>query len=147
MANSSIMKYVAAGFVSLEAADTLIKETLAACAQADFEAAVAVVDATGQLRAFARSNGTPFLAAEIAVNKAWTAASFGYSTHVWNQYIQDPAIRPLAYHPKMMAVGGGYPLLDDGKLIGGIGVSGGSAVQDQAACEVALKKLGFAIPD
>ena len=147
MSDFSGRKYVPAGFVSLEAADALIKETLLACKKAGFGAAVAVVDATGQLRAFARDDETPFLAAEVAVSKAWTAASYGYSTQLWNQYVQDPAISPLAHHPKMMAVGGGYPLLDDDKLIGGIGVSGGSAAQDQAACEVALRGLGFFIPD
>ncbi len=43
----------------------------------------------------------------------------------------------------MIAVGGGYPLLDDGKLIGGIGISGGNYQQDQDVAETALKALGL----
>ncbi len=110
------------------------------------EAAVAVTDATGALKAFERTDGAPFLAAEVAINKAWTAASYGYPTHVWNAYVADPNVAPLAYLPRMMAVGGGYPLVDDGKLVGGIGISGGNVQQDQDAAEAALRALGFDVP-
>lgn len=143
MSNFTGAKSISAGFVSLEAANALIKATLEAAKAADFEAAVAITDATGSLRAFERTDGTPFLAAEVAIGKAWTAASYGYPTHVWNQYVRDPSVTPLSHHPKMMAVAGGFPLMDGGKLVGGIGVSGGNAAQDQEACETALKALGF----
>ncbi len=134
------------GSVTLAAASALIQAALKAAKEAGFEAAVAITDATGSLRAFERTDGTPFLAADVAISKAWTAASYGYPTHVWNQYVQDPAVAPLAYHPRLMAVGGDYPLLDRGKLVGGIGVSGGDAAQDQSVCESALKALGFELP-
>jgi len=42
-----------------------------------------------------------------------------------------------------MPVGGGNPVKDGGKLVGGIGVSGGNAQQDQDIAEAALKSLGF----
>ena len=103
-----------------------------------FDAAVAVTDATGNLRAFQRADGAPFFTAEVAVNKAWTAASCGIATHVWNGYIADPKLAPLANIQKLMAVGGGLPLFHDGKLIGGIGVSGGSCavfrISDSRVC-------------
>lgn len=74
-------------------------------------------------------------------------ASFGYPTHVWNDYVSnDPKVAPLAYRPRMVAVGGGYPILEDGKLIGGIGISGGNYQQDQDACVEALTKIGFELP-
>ena len=72
---------------------------------------------------------------------------FGYPTHVWNDYVSnDPKVTPLAYRPRMVAVGGGYPILENGKLIGGIGISGGNYQQDQDACVAALRKLGFELP-
>lgn len=75
------------------------------------------------------------------------SASFGYPTHVWNDYVSnDPKVAPLAYRPRMVAVGGGYPILEDGKLIGGIGISGGNYQQDQDACVEALTKIGFELP-
>ena len=110
-----------------------------------FDAAVALTDASGNLRAFQRADGAPFFTAEVAVSKAWTAASCGIATHVWNDYIADPKLAPLANIQKLMAVGGGLPLFHDKKLIGGIGVSGGSHEQDQQAASAALGSLGFEI--
>jgi uncharacterized protein GlcG (DUF336 family) len=46
----------------------------------------------------------------------------------------------------MVAVGGGYPILEGGKLIGGIGISGGNYQQDQDVAVAALSKTGFDIP-
>jgi uncharacterized protein GlcG (DUF336 family) len=108
--------------------------------------AVAVTDAGGHLTAFERQDGVPFLTAKVAIDKAWTAASFGVATHDWNRYITDPKIAPLANVPRLMPVGGGNPIKDGGKLVGGIGVSGGNAQQDQDIAEAALKSLGFDAP-
>ena len=46
----------------------------------------------------------------------------------------------------MLFRSGGYPILEDGKLIGGIGISGGNYQQDQDACVAALKQIGFELP-
>ncbi|WP_189258999.1 heme-binding protein [Lentzea flava] len=46
-----------------------------------------------------------------------------------------------------MAVGGGLPLFDDGKCAGGLGISGGTAQQDEDAAHVVLKVQGFPISD
>lgn len=140
-------KSIASATINRATASELVRVALEAVAEAGFEAAVAVVDQTGHLRAFERSDGAPFLPVDIAINKAWTAASYGYPTHGWNQLVANPNIAPLAHHPRLTAVGGGYPLWDDGKLIGGIGISGGNYDQDQAAAEVALKQLGFPLPE
>jgi uncharacterized protein GlcG (DUF336 family) len=45
-----------------------------------------------------------------------------------------------------MAVGGGYPIIENGRCIGGLGISGGSYEQDQQAAEEALAALGFELP-
>jgi uncharacterized protein GlcG (DUF336 family) len=128
--------------VTCEAANALIEAAMKASRDMGFDAAVAVTDATGNLRAFQRANGAPFFTADVAVSKAWTAASCGTATHVWNDYITDPK---LAHIQKLMAVGGGLPLFHDKKLIGGIGVSGGSHEQDRQAASAALASLGFEI--
>ncbi len=105
-----------------------------------------MTDATGNLRAFERTDGAPFLTAEVAIDKAWTASSFGFATHVWNDYVtSDPKVAPLAHRPRMVAVGGGYPIVENGKLIGGIGISGGNYQQDQEAAAAALRHLGFEV--
>jgi uncharacterized protein GlcG (DUF336 family) len=129
--------------LSLEAAHELLGQARSACARRGFAATIAITDAGGHLRAFERADAAPFLTAEVAMDKAWTAASFGMSTHQWNAYMSEPTVAPLAQHPRLMAVGGGVPILLDGKLAGGIGVSGGTSAQDHEAAEEALRALGL----
>jgi uncharacterized protein GlcG (DUF336 family) len=134
----------ASASISLPSAIALIDASLAACKKIGIEAAIAVTDAGGHLLAFQRTDDSLFLTAEIAVSKAWTAVSFGLATHVWNSLVSEHSqIAPLTHHPRVMAGGGGYPIKLGGKLVGGIGISGGNYAQDQEAAEVALKQLGF----
>jgi uncharacterized protein GlcG (DUF336 family) len=107
--------------------------------------AIAVTDDGGHLIAFERADATPFLAAEVAINKAWTAASFGLDTMTWNQIVAQPATAPLANHPHVMPVGGGVPIVVDGRVVGGIGISGGNAQQDHDVAIAALKAAGFEV--
>lgn len=132
--------------VTRSAAASLVDTALELAEAAGFQAAIAVVDEAGVLRAFQRADGAPFLTADIAINKAWTAASLGHPTHVWNALTANPGVAPLANLPRVIAVGGGYPLKENGKVVGGFAISGGTTQQDQdAACE-AMRRLGFDVP-
>jgi len=133
--------------ITRAAAVALIDASLAEAEKIGLEVAIAVTDAAGYLVAFERTDGARFLSAEVATDKAWTAASFGIATHVWNAYITgDPKVAQLAHRPRLVAVGGGYPIKDVGKIIGGIGVSGGTYQQDQDIAEAALKAFAFELP-
>lgn len=132
--------------VSRAAAVALIHAALNAVAEGGYEASIAIVDNGGALKAFSRGDGVPYLPGEIAINKAWTAAGFGWPTHVWNAYLADPKLAPLANHPKVTPVAGGYPLLLGGKLVGGIGIAGGNYEQDREAALAALQAAGFEAP-
>ncbi|MFD2421823.1 GlcG/HbpS family heme-binding protein [Amycolatopsis pigmentata] len=116
--------------ISRAAAVALIEAVRDEAAAARFEVATAITDAGGHLLAFERTDGAPFLTAEVAIDKAWTAASFRLAMHTWNSLVADPPVAPLAHHPRLMAVGGGFPLFDDGVCVGGLGISGGTAEQD-----------------
>jgi uncharacterized protein GlcG (DUF336 family) len=135
-----------AASITRSAAAAIIEAARTAAEKIGFEVAVAVTDAGGHLKAFERTDGAPFLAAEIAVDKAWTAAAFRIATHVWNSHVGNPQIAPLANWPRLVAVGGGYPIVANGTVVGGLGVSGGSYEQDQKAAEAALNSLGFDLP-
>jgi uncharacterized protein GlcG (DUF336 family) len=132
-------------------APSITRETALALLVAAREAAeaigitvtIAVTDAAGHLKAFERADGAPFLTVDVAVDKAWTAASFGLSTHVWNAILGDSKVAQLAHRPRMVSVGGGCPILLEGQLVGAIGISGGNALEDQQAAETALGALGF----
>ncbi len=83
----------------------------------------------------------------VAIDKAWTAAAFGLSTHTWASILTNPLVSQLAHRPRLVAVGGGYPVIESGRVIGAIGVSGGTAEQDQQAAEAALSSLDFTLPE
>ncbi|WP_051707914.1 MULTISPECIES: GlcG/HbpS family heme-binding protein [unclassified Streptomyces] len=146
MSTDTLPRSAPAPSVTQAAAGALIAAVHTAAARIGFTAAVAVTDRGGHLRAFDRADDAPFLTAEVAVDKAWTAASFRIPTHTWNDYLGDPRVAPLAGHPRLMAVGGGYPILENGQCVGGLGISGGSHEQDRQAAEEALAALGFELP-
>lgn len=106
----------------------------AAAEESGVRVAVAVVDAGGNLGGFLRLPGAFLASSEIAIDKAWTAASFGLSTRSFSEML-DGAPRNvrdgLLRRPRVTEVPGGHPILRDGAVIGAIGVSGGSEIEDE----------------
>ncbi|OJV56164.1 MAG: hypothetical protein BGO36_10395, partial [Burkholderiales bacterium 68-10] len=110
---------------------------------------VAVVDPAGVLAAFLRMPGAPLHSVDIAIDKAYTAASFGLPTARWPQALAEhsAAVREgIVLRPRFVAFGGGLPVLEDGQRIGGIGVSGGSEAQDEAIAHAGLDALPVNLP-
>lgn len=105
---------------------------------------IAVVDESGTLKAFTRMDGAALLSVEIAVDKAYTAISFGIPTHGWFDFIKNdpPLLHGIAKWPRLVVFGGGYPIKLDGGVTGGIGVSGGHYTQDMEVAKAALAALG-----
>lgn len=62
---------------------------------------------------------------------------------MWQAIVADPSAAQLAHTPRLVAAAGGYPILANGMVVGGLGIAGGSAQQDQAIAEQALRALGF----
>ena len=107
---------------------------------------VALVDAGGVLAGFLRMPGAPLHSVEIAIDKAYTAVSFGLATSRWTEVLQShsAAVREgLLQRPRFVAFGGGLPIFEEGRLIGGIGVSGASEQQDEALARAGLAALGL----
>lgn len=109
---------------------------------------VAVTDGSGTLMAFLRMNGAFLHSIDIAIDKAYTAASFGFPTSKWDGVIGDDELLRIGLNQRQRLVlfGGGLPLVENGRRIGGIGVSGGSAEQDEACAAAGLAALGLAHP-
>ncbi|MDO9611295.1 MAG: heme-binding protein [Serpentinimonas sp.] len=106
---------------------------------------VAVVDGSGTLMAFLRMNGAFLHSIDIAIDKAYTAASFGFPTSKWGGVIGDDELLRIGLNQRARLVlfGGGLPIGEHDRRIGGIGVSGGSAEQDEACARAALVALGL----
>jgi glc operon protein GlcG len=117
----------------------LVLEVAAAHAQSlGVPVCIAVADRAGHLVAFARLDGAPLLSAQLAQDKAYTVAAFGgVPTHDWWNMIRDepPLLHGIVKTDRLIVFGGGVPVRADGALIGAVGVSGGSAQQDQAVAE------------
>lgn len=92
---------------------------------------VAVVEPSGDLVYFIRMDGAPYSAAQLAQQKAWTAARYRRPTKVFYDGVQSGNSFFLTF-PGIAATPGGVPIVVDGKLIGAIGVSGGNGEQDIA---------------
>ncbi|WP_439892810.1 GlcG/HbpS family heme-binding protein (plasmid) [Ralstonia sp. 25C] len=134
---------VASSNITRDAALALIDAARTACRVIGIEVTIAITDAAGHLKAFERSDKAAFLTADVATDKAWTAASFGLATQTWNEILDNGQVAQLAHRPRLVAVGGGYPIILNGEVVGGIGISGGTTQQDHDACIVALKSQGF----
>ncbi len=99
---------------------------------------VAVVDAGGNLQAFARMENAWLGSIDIAINKAFTARAFDLPTIDLAGNAQ-PGQQFYGIHAsnggRIMIFAGGIPLKAGGQVIGAIGVSGGSKEQDQSVAE------------
>lgn len=143
MTAQNTSKTYSASNITLAAARELIAESITVANEIGIKVTVAVTDAAGHLTAFERVDGAPLLAIDVAIDKAYTVAGFGLGTHVWNEILKDSSVAQLAHRPRLVSVGGGCAIVEGGKVIGGIGISGGTALQDQQAAEKALRVLGY----
>jgi uncharacterized protein GlcG (DUF336 family) len=102
---------------------------------------IAVVDPGGYLVALERMDGCSFLSPDVAVGKAWTAAATGVPTALFARLAAGETGfvvgASVAYGGKMMVVPGGAPAKDGDNVIGAIGISGGTAEQDQEIADAA----------
>ena len=90
---------------------------------------VAIVDDGGHILYLERADGTQFGSVEIAIAKAKSAIAFRRPTKEWEKRITDGRLGVLAL-PGMIPVEGGLPIVLDGEMVGAIGVSGVTSIQD-----------------
>ena len=99
---------------------------------------IAVADQGGNLVAHVRMDNAWMGSIDISINKAWTARAFDISTKDLAQHSQSGGQFfgiHVSNHGRVMIFAGGIPLKRDGKVVGAIGVSGGSGDQDHAVAE------------
>ena len=99
---------------------------------------IAVVDEGGNLVAHVRMDGAWLGSIDISINKAFTSRAFDIATKDLAEHSQSGGQFfgiHVSNHGRIMIFAGGIPLREDGKVIGAIGVSGGSGEQDHAVAE------------
>lgn len=99
---------------------------------------IAVADAGGNLVAHVRMDGAWMGSVDISIKKAWTSRAFDIATQDLAQHSQSGS-QFFGIHAsndgRVMIFAGGIPLKRGGKVVGAIGVSGGSGDQDHAVAE------------
>jgi uncharacterized protein GlcG (DUF336 family) len=107
---------------------------------------IAVADAGGNLIAHVRMDGAWLGSIDISIKKAYTARAFDIATRDLAKHSQSGG-QFFGIHAsndgKIMIFAGGIPLKRDGKVVGAIGVSGGSGEQDHAVAEAGAAAYGF----
>lgn len=105
-------------------------------------AAIAIADAHGELLAFARLDGTLLSSGVLAVNKAYTAARLNRPSRVLGETLRARGTDVAFYgDPRYVGFGGGLPVLRDGVVVGGVGVSGLSDAEDEALAALGVSLL------
>ena len=129
------------GNIHWEAAQALVHSAVRRAEELGVTINVAVVDSGGHLAAFLRMPGSAFHSIEIAINKAYSAMSFGMPTSQWGAVLDSlsaPCRTSLPMAQRMMTCGGGVPVEIDGRRVGAIGVSGATEQQDEDIAHHAL---------
>lgn len=127
--------------LSLAEAKQVIQAAEAEAAANQWAMVVAVLDSTAHLVALHRMDHAQYASVEIAQEKGRTALNFKRPTKVFEEGLASGQLRWLGM-PDICPLDGGIPILKDGKIVGGIGVSGGTAAQDAQVATAGAQALG-----
>jgi uncharacterized protein GlcG (DUF336 family) len=121
---------------------------LATAARIGVAETVCIVDDGGYPITMDRMDGARITGPQIAWNKAFTAAGHRRSTHLFNTAPGGPALPgneafgiQWSFEGKFAVFVGGFPIVVNGEVVGGVGLSGGNGEQDTACGVAAMQAL------
>jgi uncharacterized protein GlcG (DUF336 family) len=109
----------------------------------------AVMDPGGHLVALIRMDGAPWISADVAQGKAWTAAAYGAPSAAQKAKMEPmpnfaSAVTAMT-HGRFTPQTGAVPIYSDGQLLGALGGSGGTGQQDEDVCAAAVTACGYSV--
>lgn len=123
-------------------AQVLIEGAAAKAREIGVPMCIAITDESGHLIRFLRMDGGKISSISIAIDKAATGAIARRGTHVYNQ-LCVPGSPTFGIHVTngghFSIIGGGLPVVIDGEIVGGVGLSSGTAEQDLVCAEAAIQ--------
>ena len=126
--------------LSLEKARKIIRAGERKAKEMNIAAVFAVVNPEGNLIIEERMDNAILVSVEVAYKKAYTAAALKLNTQDLTALVQPGAMfYGLQSDPKYIVFGGGMLLKVDGKIVGAVGVSGGSAQEDMEIAKACVK--------
>jgi len=127
--------------ISLARAQSLIAAATGEAEKHGWALNVAVVDSGANLVAFARMDGAQYASIAISEHKARAAVTYRRPTRLFEDALQLKDFKYILTLDGVIASRGGIPLIEDGKIIGAIGCSGGTGSQDEVACAAAAATI------
>ena len=134
--------------LELEEARVMVRAAIAKSEEIGVLETICIVDDGGYPIALERMDGARITGPQIAWNKAFTAAGHKRSTHLFNTPPNGPALPgngafgiQWSFDGKFAVFVGGFPIVVDNEVIGGVGLSGGNGEQDTKAGVAALAAL------
>jgi glc operon protein GlcG len=129
--------------ITLEVAKKIMSAAESEASRNNWPMVIAIVDSTGHLVMLHRMDQAQYGSSKIAPLKAETALDFRRSTKVFEDSIASggQGVR-IVTMPNVLALEGGLPILQDGKVIGAIGVSGMNSGQDAQVARAGIAALG-----
>jgi len=127
--------------IPLERASAVIAAAIAEARRHDWKLNVAVVDSGGNLVAFERMDGAQLASVPISQHKARVAARYRRPTKAFEDAVQKFGFNYILTLDDVIASRGGIPLVEGGKIIGAIGVSGSLSSQDAQVAKAGADAL------
>ena len=107
---------------------------------------MAISDTGGNLIAFSRMDNAALFSIQIAMDKAFTTVFGKMPTGSFANPYRTGGLVPLFFHERWITFPGGFPIIKNGMIVGGIGVSGG-IIEDVYVAKAALEAGGFILDE
>jgi glc operon protein GlcG len=117
--------------IAMDDALALVQHGIELSKKRGLKMAIAVVEPSGELVAFARMDDVPYGSITLAQQKARTSARFRMTTANAEERVQNGRVALLSADD-FIAIGGGVPIVVNDRVVGALGVSGASAAEDAA---------------
>jgi uncharacterized protein GlcG (DUF336 family) len=128
--------------LSRDDANVLLEGARAKSTELGIPMCIAVTDESGNLILFERMDGGKISSIATAIDKAFTGAAARKGTHVYNQ-LCVPGEPTFGIHNtnggRFCVIGGGLPVEVDGAVVGGVGISSGTADEDLVVAQAAVE--------
>ena len=141
-----IVGSASAQFVEKKTVSLALAKKMAAAAEAEatknnWAMVITVVDDGGNIVYIGRMDGAPIGSIDVSQGKAHTALAFRRPSKAFQDLV-DQNQAHLVTLPHVTAVQGGLPIMLDGKVVGAIGVSGGTSAQDEQCAQAGINAIG-----
>lgn len=135
----SVVKRMIGSAITLEEAKVLTEKIEKEAERRGKKAVIAICNEQGNPVSVHVMDGAFLVSFNVAVKKAYTAAALKMSTIELSSLVKPgETFYGLQSDEKLMIIGGGVPLKRNGKVVGGLGISGGTGEEDHSLCEYAL---------